>query len=284
MNIVMLSLAFLILAPIAGGLLAGIDRIVSARLQSRVGPPLLQPFYDVLKLWDKENLVVRRSQNFYIFFFLILTIFTGMIFFSGGDLLLVIFAFTLADVFFVLGGYKASSPYSSIGSHRELIQIMSYEPAILFTAIGLYMLTKSFSVAEIVRSSSPAIIYLPGIFLCFLYVLPIKFRKSPFDLSTSHHGHQELVKGITTEFSGKTLAAIEIAHWYENIIVLGMLSLFFSFNWPLALGTLLFIYFITIVVDNVCARLRWDFTLGSSWAVALVLGAGNIIILDFLKR
>ena len=99
---------YLVAAPIVGGLLAGLDRRISARMQSRQGPPILQPFYDVLKLWHKENIVVRRSQNFYVLFFLLLVIFTGALFFAGSDLLLVIFALTLAAIFFVLGAYKAS--------------------------------------------------------------------------------------------------------------------------------------------------------------------------------
>jgi len=84
-------------APLLGGLLAGWDRRISARMQSRQGPPVLQPFYDVAKLWQKENIVVRRSQNFYIFFFLLLMIFTGALFFAGSDLLLVVFALTLVS-------------------------------------------------------------------------------------------------------------------------------------------------------------------------------------------
>jgi len=128
---------YLVGAPILGGLLAGWDRRISARMQSRRGPPIRQPFYDVMKLWQKENLVVRRSQNFYIFFFFLLVIFTGALFFAGSDLLLVIFALTLAAIFFVLGACKASSPYSFVGAQRELIQMMAYEPMILLTAIGL---------------------------------------------------------------------------------------------------------------------------------------------------
>ncbi|MFY9194518.1 MAG: NADH-quinone oxidoreductase subunit H, partial [Methanoculleus sp.] len=46
---------FLILAPVAGGLIAGLDRKLTARMQGRVGPPLLQPFYDVGKLFEKER-------------------------------------------------------------------------------------------------------------------------------------------------------------------------------------------------------------------------------------
>ena len=194
-----------------------------------------------------------------------------------------IFAFTLADIFFVLAGFKASSPYSSIGAKRELIQMVCYEPAILLTAIGMYMSAGTFSVSGLFGTTVPIALYLPGILFSFIYILAIKFRKSPFDLSTSHHGHQEIVKGITTEFSGKSLATIEITHWYENIIVLGMLYLFFSFNPILAICVLALLYFLMIVLDNVCARLKWQFTLASSWAVALVFGVGNIIILDFFK-
>ena len=142
---------YLVAAPLVGGLLAGWDRRVSARMQSRRGPPILQPFYDVLKLWQKQNLAVFPSQNYYVLFFLLLVIFTGALFFAGADLLLVIFALTTASIFFVLGAYKASSPYSFIGAERELIQMMAYEPMVLLTAIGMYMVTKTFT-----STASPA--------------------------------------------------------------------------------------------------------------------------------
>src|SRR5512143_234064 len=214
-------IVYLVGAPMLGCLLAGLDRKISARMQSRFGPPLLQPLYDVLKLWQKENIVVRRSQNLYIFFFLFLVVFTGALFFAGSDLLLVIFALTLAAIFLVLGAYKASSPYSFVGAERELIQMMAYEPMILLTAIGMYMVTKSFYVHDIAQHATLLVLALPGVFLGFLYTLEIKFRKSPFDLSSSHHAHQELVRGMTTEFSGRALALIELAHWYENVLLLG---------------------------------------------------------------
>jgi ech hydrogenase subunit B len=274
---------FLVLAPFLGGLLAGLDRKISARMQSRLGPPLLQPFYDVLKLWQKENIVVRRSQNFYIFFFLLLVIFTGSLFFAGSDLLLVIFALTLAAIFFVLGAYKASSPYSFIGAERELIQMMAYEPMVLLTAIGMYMVTKSFHVHAIASHPSLLVLTLPGIFIGFLYTLEIKFRKSPFDLSSSHHAHQELVRGITTEFSGRGLAMIEVAHWYENVFLLGWVYLFFA-AWPMAgIAASLAVFLFVILVDNVFARLKWQAALKSAWAVAMVLGFGNIVVLSMLR-
>ena len=274
---------YLVAAPIVGGLLAGWDRRISARMQSRRGPPILQPFYDVWKLWQKENVVVRRSQNYYIFFFLLLVIFTGGLFFGGADLLLVVFALTLAAIFFVLGAYKASSPYSFIGAERELIQMMAYEPMVLLAAIGMYMVTKSFKVHDIANYPNLLVLALPGVFLGFLYTLDIKFRKSPFDLSCSHHAHQELVRGITTEFSGRTLAMIEIAHWYESVFLLGWVYLFFgSMPWLGLLVSLLVFLFI-ILVDNVFARLKWQTALKSAWLVAATLGFGNILVLSLLS-
>lgn len=274
---------YLFAAPVVGGLLAGWDRRISARMQARQGPPILQPFYDVLKLWHKENLVVRRSQNFFIFFFLLLVVFTGALFFAGSDLLLVIFALTLAAIFFVLGAYKASSPYSFVGAERELVQMMAYEPMVLLTAIGMYMVTKSFYVHEIARHSTLLVLMLPGLFLGFVYTLEIKFRKSPFDLAASHHAHQELVRGITTEFSGRALAMIEVAHWYETVFLLAWVYLFFAASPALGVGVSLLVFALVILVDNVFARLKWQTALRSAWLVAALLGFGNILVLSWVR-
>ncbi|MGL6219348.1 MAG: NADH-quinone oxidoreductase subunit H, partial [Lacrimispora sphenoides] len=127
MNI-LIMIGIAVLAPVAGGLLTGIDRIISARLQGRQGPPLLQPFYDVLKLCQKESIEVNSMHRFFVYISLAFVVFTTVILLSGGDILLAIFALTLGSVFFVLGGYASNSPYNTIGSERELLQIMAYEP------------------------------------------------------------------------------------------------------------------------------------------------------------
>ena len=226
------GILYVLLAPFAGGLLAGIDRKLTARMQGRKGPPLLQPFYDLVKLFSKQNAVVNATQKVLIFFYLFFCVFTGFIFFIGGDLLLVVFSFTLASVFLVLCAYSVNSPFSSIGASRELMQILCYEPAVLLTAVGMYMISDSFQVSAIVTTNLPNIVMLPGVFLVFLYILAIKLRKSPFDISTSHHAHQEIVKGVTTEISGRSLGLVEIAHWYENVLIWGLVYLFFGFASP----------------------------------------------------
>lgn len=275
------AVLFLILAPLAGGLIAGIDRKLTARMQGRVGPPILQPFYDVGKLFEKEDVVVATAQNFYVLAYLAFIALSGALFFAGGDLLLIIFAFTLAHVFLVLGAYSAHSPYSHIGAERELIQVMAYEPMIILAAVGLYMVSGSFYVSDIATSAVPAIVYLPGVFLGLLVILTIKLRKSPFDIATSHHAHQEVVKGVTTEFSGSTLGQIEIAHWYENIFLLGLVFLFFAWNPVIGVIAVAVTYAIEVFIDNVTARVRWQAALKSGW-LAAALGIANLAILSYM--
>ena len=276
-------LLYLVLAPFLGGLLAGVDRILTARMQGRKGPPLLQPFYDVKKLFAKQIVIVNHVQNFLVFGFLIFVVFTGALFFSGGDILLVFFALTLAGIFFIMSASSANSPYSSMGAQRELMQMMAYEPMILLVAIGMYVASGSFSVAEIIRSSTMPIVYLPGVFIGYLFILEIKFRKSPFDLSTSHHAHQEMVKGLTTEISGNILATVEIAHWYENIFLLGVVGLFFlnSSWWSalIAVAVCVAVYFLEVFTDLVFPRVKWQTMLKAAWIVTLVAGVLNLVII-----
>lgn len=283
MNIFWITALFVLLAPVAGGLLSGADRILSARMQGRKGPGILQPFYDVFKLAGKENVIVNKSQNLYVFCFLVFMIFTGVLFFTGADILLTVFSSTLAGIFFVLGGYSTYSPYSFIGSGRELVSMMADEPMVILMAVGMYMVTNSFNISDIVAFDTPIVMYLPGVFLGYLFVLTIKLKKSPFDLSSSHHAHQEIVSGIKTEFSGKSLALIEVAHWYESIFLLGTVYLFFASNPVIGVIVSLFVYFTEIVIDNIVARVKWQWLLKSSWFVALIAGVVNIFILYIIR-
>lgn len=79
MNI-LYALLYLFLAPVGGGLLAGLDRKLAARMQRRVGPPVVQPFYDVLKLFEKERIAVNEAQGFYLAGFLFFMILSGIFF------------------------------------------------------------------------------------------------------------------------------------------------------------------------------------------------------------
>ena len=253
-------------------------------MQSRVGPPVLQPFWDVLKLLSKTRSLVTPFQEYYAGCFLLFAIVAGGIFFAGGDLLLTVFSLALAGVFLVLGAYAPNSPYSTIGAERELLQMMAYEPMLLISALGCFMATGSFQVNAIGAHPQALVQQLPGVFLGLVFVLTIKLRKSPFDISASHHAHQELVRGLTTEFSGPTLAIVEVAHWYETVLLLGIVYLFFAaFGTAWAVLAVVIVYGLEILADNIFARLTWRVTVASAWTVAAIVGATNLLVVYHLK-
>ena len=277
------TIAFAILAPIVGCLLAGLDRIISARMQGRVGPPILQPYYDVRKLIAKDNVTVSGVDGVYMSAALVFTAFAGGIFFSGGNLLMSAFIITMAGLFFIMAAYSSRSPYAELGAGRETVQVMSYEPMVLLMAVCFYMAAGTFNVGSVFGLSAPVILYTIPAFIGFLFILTIKLRKSPFDLSTSHHAHQELVRGTPTEMSGKTLAKVEVMHWCETVLFLGWTGMFFIWGGPISLilgiVVALAAWFFEIWIDNNFARVKWQAMLRSAWAVALVCGGINIIVL-----
>jgi len=282
---IIFGLIYLVAAPIIGGLLAGLDRKITARMQKRMGPPILQPFYDFFKLLQKQRTMVDKAQVFYVFCFMLFMIVSGVLFFTGRDLLLVFFTMTLANVFLVLGAYAASSPFSFVGAERELIQMVGYEPMMILVIIGFYITTGSFNVKDIIayKGAVPLIVLLPGLFIGLLAVLTVKFNKSPYDLSSSHHPHQELVKGITTDFSGIVLGMVEIAHWYEYVFLFGFVYLFFSFSPIVGIIVTFFVFELFIVIDNVFARFKYEFLVKSLWIITITFGFGNIVIIYVLK-
>ena len=280
-------LAFLIVAPFIGCILAGLDRKITAGMQGRVGPRLLQPWWDFRKLLAKEDATVNGAQDLYVWLYLIFIVLSGMVFFAGGNFLLCVFIQTLGALFFILAGYSSRSPYADLGAERETVQVMSYEPMVLLVAIGMFLATGSFSVADLLSVEMPLVRYLPLIFIGFLYVLTIKLRKSPFDISMAQHAHQEIVRGIVTEFSGRTLALVELSHWYETILFLGWTGMFviWAGGWvaaAVAIVVALVIWFFEIWIDNNFARFKWETMLKSAWWVALVAGTINIVYLLFI--
>jgi ech hydrogenase subunit B len=272
--IAVLSAVFL--APIIGGLVAGLDRKVTARLQGRYGPPILQPFYDVLKLFGKEKMIVNYWQIVCAYIYLAANILTVILLALQSDLLLIFFVLAVGGVFLVIGALAAESPYSQIGAQRELIQMLTYEPLLILVFVGIYLETGSFKISEILATyHEPLLISLPLLFVVMGYAFVIKLKKSPFDIASSHHAHQEIVKGVLTEYSGPYLALIEISHWYETVFLLGLCALFWHTNYLWMAVLIVATYFGEVLVDNICARLTWRWMLPHAWTGGLIMSFAN---------
>ena len=177
---------------------------------------------------------------------------------------------------------KSAYPDTGISdADRELLQVMSYEPAVLLMSVGLYLATDSFDSIAVTGQSVPIIVYSAPIFLALLAVLTIKLRKSPFDLSYSHHAHQEIVQGVATEMSGGTLAKMTLMHWCETVLFLMWVGMFFVWDnpvsWLVALVVMAATYFVEVLIDNTFARSTWRSCFKLGWGVALVFGLLNLM-------
>jgi formate hydrogenlyase subunit 4 len=278
------GMLFVFLAPIFGGLLVGFDRIISARMQGRVGPPLLQPFYDFGKLLQKQARQVNPVVEPLILGHVAFMAITGLLLLSGTDIIFCAFVFALAALFLVLAAGSVNSPFSNAGAERELIVMLASEPFFILMMAAVCKVTGQSSFAGVMASSHLVALELPGVVLAFLMVATIKLRKSPFDISTSHHPHQELVSGLTTDMSGRMLAYVELAHWYESALLATFVILLF--NWSIALGVVVFLvaYFLEILVDNSTSRIKWQLVLRSTWVATLLFSGGNVLVLFLVAR
>lgn len=271
-------LGTLIIAPLVGGLLMGIDRKLSARMQGRIGPPIVQPFYDLIKLFAKDALVSTKMQLVSVYLYLTSVVLSVVMLVLGQDLLVLLFVLALGSVSLILGAFSVRSPYSQLGAYRELLLLLSYEPLLALFVVGVYLATGSFMVRDIFKMEQPLLLTLPLFGVTQILVLAMKMNKSPFDISTSHHAHQEIVRGILTEFSGPYLGIIELTHWYELVLLLGMTALLWANDlWigaALAVGS----YFIVILIDSVTARMTWRWTLRVGWGVGIPLAVINLMM------
>lgn len=267
----------LVYAPIMGLFLMGLERKLSARVQGRIGPPVFQPFYDLMKLFSKEALVLNRVQILYAYLHLAFMMVTVVLLVLGQDLLLVLFAHAFSTICLILGGMSVRSPFSRIGSHRKIMQMVAYEPILILMVIGIYLNQGSFMARDVLLLGKPMLLTLPLIFVAFVMAAMIKLDKSPFDVATSHHAHQEIVKGITIEYSGPFLGVIELTFAYEVFVVFGVLMVFWSTNLWIGFGLALAGYGAMILADNLTARLTTNWMVRYMWSVPLVLALSNLI-------
>lgn len=283
LEIVIPAVAYLILAPLIGGLLTGLGRRFSANLQGKKGAAAIQPFRDVKKLREKKKGEAKYLHDYYVKAFVFFEIVAGVAFFAGTNLLFVILALVAADVFLVVAAYTSNSVHAHMGADYELMRMMAYCPMFLFTAAGFSMYCGSMEVKDIMIGSSMPFLPLIGIFAGFLLIYTVKSRTSPFDLSFSSDPAGKRIKGLASEFSGTTLALMELANWYETILMLGFVFLFFSNGtiWGHVVGAAvaILVYFLRMFVNNCSASTKWDFVVKIAWGAAAVLGAINLFLL-----
>jgi ech hydrogenase subunit B len=265
----------IILAPLMGGLVYGFERIIRARMQRRIGPPLLQPFYDFLKLADKRKMIVHSTHAFLGIVHFFSLWFALAVLLLGGDLILVIFLHLLSTSLLLLAGYSTRSIFSHLGANRIAISILAYEPVLILIAVSVFMLTGSFETSSIFSYHGSLFYKMPLAFIALLLILPIKLKKSPFDVAEAH---QEITGGVELEFSGIFYEAVYTAKWLDEVFCYTLVYLFGANDPILGFGLVLAAFLYVNALDNSSARVSYKQMLRFSLIVALPVAFINLLL------
>jgi NADH-quinone oxidoreductase subunit H len=224
--------------------LKGADRRFAARLQGRVGPPLVQPFLDIVKLGFKRTMAPDVACST-VFFGAPLAGVASMLLAvtlvpiagvyaanpASGDLLVLLYLLTVPGVALMLAGSASGSPYGAIGFSREMAMMLAYEGPIVLIVVAAALRVglatggaPTFSLAEIVgyQQAHGAFLFDPvmwpavAAFACFY---PANLGVIPFDIPEAE---TEVLEGPLLEYSGRPLALFKVMSALKAVVVLGL--------------------------------------------------------------
>ena len=246
----LLSLGYILIYPgflfcfVVGMLLCGLDRKLVARMQKRVGPPILQPFYDFFKLLGKETIIpAAANRTVYLLapllglaalitIQLLIPVFRFTAFSGVADVIVILYLLLIPALATIMGAAASGSPYAGVGLSREMVTILACELPLLMVllavakSVGNAMGTGlCFSLSEIAayQSAHGSLLLRPSMIpaaLAFLLVIPGETGSHPFDAAEAE---TEICEGMLAEYSGKPLGVYKLSH---AIKLLTMTSLF----------------------------------------------------------
>ncbi|PIE53936.1 MAG: formate hydrogenlyase subunit 4 [Dethiosulfovibrio peptidovorans] len=257
---ILAGLTLMLLVTVLAVLFEGVDRKLHALMQRRIGPPMLQPLYDILKLLGKENIVPRLSSPVLFHGGPWVAAVAGMMTFlyipigslppvlSGrGDLILVLYLLSLSGVAVAVGGFASGSPIANVGAQRELVLMMSYELPLAVVvatlawavyrlgipghpfALETYVATPVWGMA-----GKAGLLGLACLFVALLAVIPGEAGKGLMDIPEAK---TEILEGVTVEYSGVNLALLHVAFNLRAAAISALVvCLFFPFSLGLSLG------------------------------------------------
>jgi NADH-quinone oxidoreductase subunit H len=226
----------LLFMAVTGGLLSWYDRKITARVQFRKGPPLLQPFWDFLKLMLVKETILPRQGSRFVFLlapvlalfgatmaglFILLPLFNIETGFKG-DIIVIFYLLTLPSFSYIIGSLASGNPIAAVGASREMKLIISYELTFLLVVAAVIMKSgQEFDLNSIIavqQADKQFIGSISGVllFIAGLFCIQAKLGLVPFDMSEAE---AELASGIYIEYSGPPYAMIRLAKYIMLFIL-----------------------------------------------------------------
>lgn len=286
-------------------ILVYLERKISGFIQERLGPNRCGPFgffqlfMDILKLVGK-NSVVPDAANKWMYdlvpiaifipnmmIFAIMPLGEGMTCYNSEVDLLYYFAVSaLTTLFMLMSGWAANNKYNIIGGMRAAAQMVSYEIPLVFSVIGIVMITGSLNFNDIIYNQIEHgwfIFRQPLAFLIFSIAATAEINRGPFDLP---EGEQELTAGYQTEYSGMRFAFMYLGEYVALFAMCWLTAVLFLGGWdgPILPGWLwLFLKTYLIVLLNMWVRwtfprVRIDHMMDLNWKVLVPVAIANMVI------
>jgi len=215
-----------LLTAIVGLLASWVDRKVTARLQYRVGPPLLQPLIDIVKLLGKETLIpTGASKTTFLMapvMGLACTILVSTLLWVNninttntflGDLIVTLYLLTIPSISIMMGGFASRNPLASLGASREMKLILSYElPFVLAVLVPVIKSDFCLKLGDILNYQAQNGVFAGSLsgFLAFIVAImcmQAKLALVPFDIPEAE---TEIIGGPLIEYSGSGLAVYRL--------------------------------------------------------------------------
>ena len=244
---------------VLGWLFLGVNRKLTARMQGRRGPSVLQPFYDFVKLMGKATLVPEGVSSL-LFYGLPLVSLAAIVGALGlmpvpgsptaasfdGDVILLIYLLEVPALCDVIAGYGTRSLYGEVSAVREALLSLGYNLPFLAGIIALAVRVGSFRLQDLVTAPFGPVHVVAGIAL--LLAIPARLKFNPFSIPNAE---QEIVTGTHTEFNGVPLAMLELVHGLEAVALAGLFAVLMvpaTLSLVLALGVYLLVSVAVIVL------------------------------------
>ena len=224
------GLANVIMVLLVAPFFQGVLRKITARIQSRQGPPIPQPYYDTFKLLGKEDIesgeapVMQRFSTYLsLASILAIACLVPMGFKApmngAGDAILVIYLLTLSGICVLLAGLAAGSAYSLVGISREMMTMLTLEPLFAITIVIAAVHSQSFRLDTILNGAIYQTAGFPISGVIMLGVMLLAFQafvgRVPFDISEAE---TEIMEGPLIEYSGPKLAIFKYAQMAKLVV------------------------------------------------------------------
>jgi formate hydrogenlyase subunit 4 len=221
-------LIIILFSPLVNGLI----KKLKANMQGRIGPGVLQPYYDLLRLFKKDMVVSKvtswifRATPYVVFTATITaaTIVPVVSIASGyrmmGDVIALIYLFALARFFMALAGLDAGTAFGGEGSSREMTVSILVEPMLMLALFTAAISAGSTNISRIATASSAT--YSPSHVLAlsaFLVAIIAETGRVPVDNPDTHLELTMIHEGMLLEYSGRYLALMEWAYHIKQMVL-----------------------------------------------------------------